>query len=99
MSLEACIAIAKKARIPLLVDAAAELPPAQNLSEYTKMGADLVAFSGGKGLRGPQNAGLLVGRKDLVEAAPKTVKENLTKDEAEKLKKELEGQGATIELK
>src|SRR5215510_11611086 len=67
--LEQCIAIAKKARVPLLVDAAAELPPNENLSGYTKLGADLVAFSGGKGLRGPQNAGLLVGRKNLVEAA------------------------------
>ena len=63
--LEQCVAIAKKARVPLLVDAAAELPPNENLSGYTKQGADLVAFSGGKGLRGPQNAGLLVGRKDL----------------------------------
>jgi L-seryl-tRNA(Ser) seleniumtransferase len=53
------------------VDAAAELPPAINLSYYTKLGADLVAFSGGKGLRGPQNAGLLLGRKDLVEMAAK----------------------------
>jgi uncharacterized pyridoxal phosphate-dependent enzyme len=67
--LEQCVAIAKKARVPLLVDAAAELPPNENLSSYTKQGADLVAFSGGKGLRGPQNAGLLVGRKDLVAAA------------------------------
>src|SRR5690242_5811134 len=69
ISLEQCAAIAKKVRVPLLVDAAAELPPNENLSGYTKLGADLVAFSGGKGLRGPQNAGLLVGRKDLVEAA------------------------------
>jgi L-seryl-tRNA(Ser) seleniumtransferase len=53
----------------LLVDAAAELPPAENLSYYTKQGADMVAFSGGKGLRGPQNAGLLLGKKDLIEAA------------------------------
>ena len=67
--LDQCIAIARKARVPLLVDAAAELPPNENLSGYTRLGADLVAFSGGKGLRGPQNAGLLVGRKDLVEAA------------------------------
>lgn len=69
--LEECIAIAKKARVPLLVDAAAELPPAASLSSYTKLGVDLVAFSGGKGLRGPQNAGLLLGRPDLVEAAAK----------------------------
>jgi len=69
VSLEECIAVAKRTRIPLLVDAAAELPPAENLSELTRKGADLVAFSGGKGLRGPQNAGLLVGRKDLVEMA------------------------------
>jgi uncharacterized pyridoxal phosphate-dependent enzyme len=69
VSLEECIAIAKSTRVPLLVDAAAELPPPENLSYYTKQGADLVAFSGGKGLRGPQNAGLLLGRKDLVDMA------------------------------
>lgn len=69
VSLAECIAIAKKARVPLLVDAAAELPPHDNLNGYTKMGVDLVCFSGGKGLRGPQNAGLLVGRKDLIEIA------------------------------
>jgi L-seryl-tRNA(Ser) seleniumtransferase len=67
--LEQCIAMAKRVRVPLLVDAAAELPPNENLSGYAKQGADLVAFSGGKGLRGPQNAGLLVGRKDLVDTA------------------------------
>src|SRR5688572_6011107 len=69
VSLTECVAIAKAARIPILVDAAAELPPAENLSAYTKQGADLVAFSGGKGLRGPQNSGLLLGRKDLVTIA------------------------------
>jgi uncharacterized pyridoxal phosphate-dependent enzyme len=69
VSLAECVAIAKAARVPTLVDAAAELPPPENLSAYTKQGVDLVAFSGGKGLRGPQNSGLLIGRKDLVSIA------------------------------
>ncbi len=63
------VEIARKAGIPTLLDAAADLPPAERLSEYVRMGFDLVAFSGGKGLRGPQCSGLLLGRKDLVEAA------------------------------
>jgi L-seryl-tRNA(Ser) seleniumtransferase len=63
------LAIAKKHAIPTLNDAAADLPPAENLSKYTRMGFDLVAFSGGKGLRGPQSAGLLLGRADLIRAA------------------------------
>ena len=50
-------------------DAAAELPPAANLSSIVREGFDLVGFSGGKGLRGPQSSGLLLGRKDLIEAA------------------------------
>jgi L-seryl-tRNA(Ser) seleniumtransferase len=69
VSLAECVAIAKAAHIPILVDAAAELPPPGNLSAYTKRGVDLVAFSGGKGLRGPQNAGLLAGRKNLIDIA------------------------------
>jgi D-glucosaminate-6-phosphate ammonia-lyase len=58
-------------RVPTLVDAAAELPPVNNLNDYTKLGADLVAFSGGKGLRGPQNGGLLPGRPDFSGMAAK----------------------------
>lgn len=69
LELEEMIAIAHKAGLPLILDAAAEIPPASNLKKFVKMGADLVAFSGGKNLRGPQCAGLLLGRKDLVEAA------------------------------
>ena len=69
LELEEMIAIAHKAGLPLILDAAAEIPPASNLKKFVKMGADLVAFSGGKNLRGPQCSGLLLGRKDLVEAA------------------------------
>lgn len=69
VELEETIAIAHAAGVPLILDAAAEIPPASNLRKFVKMGADLVAFSGGKELRGPQCSGLLLGRKALVEAA------------------------------
>src|SRR5262252_3588553 len=63
------VALGKKHNVPTFNDAAADAPPTENLSKYTKMGFDLVTFSGGKGLRGPQSAGLLLGRKDLIDAA------------------------------
>ncbi len=63
------VELGKKHGIPTFVDAAADVPPQGNLSAYTKMGFDLVTFSGGKGIRGPQSAGLLLGRKDLIAAA------------------------------
>ena len=66
---EEFVALGKKHNVPTFNDAAADVPPTENLSRYTKMGFDLVTFSGGKGLRGPQSAGLLLGRKDLIEAA------------------------------
>jgi uncharacterized pyridoxal phosphate-dependent enzyme len=66
---EEFVAIGKKHKIPTLNDAAADVPPVENLWKYTKMGFDLVGFSGGKGLRGPQSSGLLLGRKDLIDAA------------------------------
>jgi L-seryl-tRNA(Ser) seleniumtransferase len=65
------IRIAHQHNVPCFNDAAADVPPISNLWAYTKMGFDLVTFSGGKGMRGPQNAGLLLGRKDLIEAAVK----------------------------
>src|SRR5580693_8079218 len=63
------LAIAKEHKIPLLLDDAAGIPPADNAKLYARMGIDLYCFSGGKGLCGPQCSGLLLGRKDLVEAA------------------------------
>jgi L-seryl-tRNA(Ser) seleniumtransferase len=67
--LERALGITKKAGVPLLLDDAAGIPPISNLSLYARMGIDLFCFSGGKGLRGPQCSGLLLGRKDLIEAA------------------------------
>jgi L-seryl-tRNA(Ser) seleniumtransferase len=62
-------ALGRKLSVPTFNDAAADVPPTENINRYTKMGFDLVTFSGGKGLRGPQSAGLLLGRRDLIEAA------------------------------
>ena len=59
---------AKKRGVPIMVDAAAQLPPRSNLTEIIEIGASLVVFSGGKGLRGPQSSGLVVGQKEFVEA-------------------------------
>jgi uncharacterized pyridoxal phosphate-dependent enzyme len=62
-------AVAKKYQIPMLLDDAAGIPPIDNIKLYAKLGLDMYAFSGGKGLRGPQCSGLLLGRKDLIDAA------------------------------
>lgn len=67
--LEREIKIAKDSKVPMLLDDAAGIPPADNAKLYAKMGIDMYCFSGGKGLRGPQCSGLLLGRKDLIEAA------------------------------
>jgi L-seryl-tRNA(Ser) seleniumtransferase len=66
---EEFVAIGKEYGIPTFNDCAADVPPVENLWKYTDMGFDLVCFSGGKGLRGPQSTGLLLGRKDLIAAA------------------------------
>jgi uncharacterized pyridoxal phosphate-dependent enzyme len=70
------VAIGKKYGIPTMNDCAADVPPVENLWKYTQMGFDLVCFSGGKGLRGPQSAGLLLGKKSLIEAARKNAPPN-----------------------
>jgi L-seryl-tRNA(Ser) seleniumtransferase len=69
LSLREVVEIAHAKDVPVIVDGAAMLPPAENLTKYISEGADLVTFSGGKGLRGPQSTGILAGRADLVEAA------------------------------
>jgi|TARA_B110001454_G_scaffold22853_1_gene22442 uncharacterized pyridoxal phosphate-dependent enzyme len=69
IEIEKVIEIAHNKNIPVIVDAAALLPPIENLQKFTKLGADMVAYSGGKGLRGPQSTGILCGRKNLIDAA------------------------------
>jgi len=68
MSLEKVIEIAHRKGIYVIVDAAAQLPPKENLWKFTRMGADIVAFSGGKALKGSLNTGFIVGRKELIES-------------------------------
>lgn len=63
------VAVAHAAGIPVIVDAAGQLPPASHLRRFIAEGADLVAFSGGKAIRGPQSSGILCGRSDLITAA------------------------------
>src|SRR5437868_8714749 len=71
ISREDWVRVAHQHGVPCFNDAAADVPPISNLWNYTQMGFDLVTFSGGKGLRGPQCSGLLLGKKDLIEAAKK----------------------------
>lgn len=70
LGLAQTVAIAHQRHVPVIVDAAAQIPPASNLWHFTTdIGADLALFSGGKALRGPQPSGLLLGQRELVEAA------------------------------
>ena len=66
---EEWVAIAKKHKIPTMIDMAADVPPVSNLWKYNELGFDLVCVSGGKAMCGPQSAGILMGRKDLIAAA------------------------------
>ena len=69
LALEETCTIAHQRGVPVMVDGSAVLPPAENLTRFISAGADLVAFSGGKGLNGPQASGVLAGRADLIRAA------------------------------
>jgi len=66
---EQWLEVAHQHNVPCHIDAAADMPPISNLWKYTGMGFDMVCFSGGKGIRGPQNAGLLLGKKQLIDLA------------------------------
>lgn len=66
---EEFVAVGKSRGIPTFIDCASDVPPADNLTKFNKLGFDLVTFSGGKGLRAPPSTGLLMGRRDLIDAA------------------------------
>ena len=97
--LPSIIEVAHRHDVPVIVDAAAQLPPRANLSEITAMGADLVVFSGGKGLRGPQSTGLILGRRDLVRACSLNGNPNSAIGRGMKVgKEEIAGIVAAVEL-
>jgi len=69
LPLDEVVQIAHERGVPVFVDASATLPPHENLTRFIRSGADLVTYSGGKGIRGPQTSGILCGRRDLIDAA------------------------------
>jgi len=71
LNLEDVIEVAHKYGLPVIVDAAAQLPPKSNLWTFTEMGGDMVTFSGGKDLSGPQASGLVVGKKEYIDIVSK----------------------------
>src|SRR6516164_1588660 len=70
---EQWLSVAHEYNIPCHLDAAADMPPISNLWKYTEMGFDMVSFSGGKDIRGPQNAGLLLGKKKYTDLAQRNL--------------------------
>ncbi|MDP2857694.1 MAG: aminotransferase class V-fold PLP-dependent enzyme [Bacillota bacterium] len=88
LTLEETVQIAHRHNLPVVVDAASQIPPVSSLWEFTQRGADLVIFSGGKGLRGPQSTGLIVGKKQLIDACVAVGPPNYTVLRALKVQKE-----------
>jgi len=87
-SLDQMVEIARRHGLPMIVDAAAMLPPVENLWRFIDHGADMVAFSGGKAIKGPQSTGILCGRRDLIEAAALNHSPNVAIGRAAKVCKE-----------
>ena len=88
LTLEQVVAIAHKRNVPVIVDAASMLPPRENLTKFLRQGADLVSYSGGKGIRGPQSTGILAGRRDLIKAVAMNASPNQALGRAAKTSKE-----------
>ncbi len=88
MSLEQVVAIAHDRDVPVVVDASAILPPLSNLTDVPEIGADLVTFSGGKGIEGPQGTGILCGKSELIRAATLNTNPNQSVGRAMKVAKE-----------
>jgi L-seryl-tRNA(Ser) seleniumtransferase len=99
MPIEEVVEIAHARDIPVIVDAAAQIPPISNLWHFTRdVGVDIAIFSGGKGLRGPQSSGLVLGRADLIEACRANSSPNQTIGRPMKVgKEELAGLLAAVE--
>jgi L-seryl-tRNA(Ser) seleniumtransferase len=99
LPLETMCAIAHKHGVPVIVDAASMLPPRANLYKHLRLGVDLVNFSGGKGIRGPQSTGILAGRQDLIRAAVMNNSPNAGVGRAAKTsKEEIVGLVSALEL-
>lgn len=88
LALESVVEIAHRRRLPVIVDAAAELPPASNLHHFNDLGADLVLFSGGKDIGGPQSSGLILGRRDLIQSCARNASPNYSLGRSMKAGKE-----------
>lgn len=86
--LSALVDLAHSNGLPVLADCASMLPPRENLTKYTDLGADLVSFSGGKAVRGPQSTGFLVGKPEWIEYARKNNAPNPGLTRAQKVSKE-----------
>ena len=99
LPIETLVDIAHTHGLPLMCDAASRVPPRANLTKFVEAGADLVSFSGGKGIRGPQATGLLLGSEEWVEYARLNNAPNATVARAQKVSKEsIAGLLAAVEI-